>query len=115
MEPTTLGKFLYWKRQKEQLSLRELAKKLGISFPYLSDLERDKRFPSRALLERIATHFQVSVRQLEAFDHRVKISDVVRIVDEHPDLRAVFKQMIDKINQGKISPEVLAKKLSANL
>ena len=40
---TTFGAYLRGLREKQGISLRELAKQLAISAPYLNDIERDKR------------------------------------------------------------------------
>lgn len=40
-------------RRKKKISLRELARRLGISPMYLSDIERGNRFPSYDTMEKI--------------------------------------------------------------
>jgi transcriptional regulator with XRE-family HTH domain len=40
-------------RQRKRISLRDMAKKLGISAPYLSDVELGRRNISSALLEKL--------------------------------------------------------------
>jgi transcriptional regulator with XRE-family HTH domain len=37
------GAYLRWRRERAQLDQRTLARQLGISGPYLSDLERNRR------------------------------------------------------------------------
>jgi transcriptional regulator with XRE-family HTH domain len=115
MEPNTLGKFLYLKRREARLPLRELADRLAISISHLSDIEHDRRFPSPELLAKIAKQFRVPLLDMKRFDGRIRISDLKRIVDDCPALRVVFKRMIDEVNQGKLTPDVIAKKLSASL
>lgn len=39
------GDFITQKREEKQITLREMAKKLGITPPYLSDVEKDRRNP----------------------------------------------------------------------
>jgi len=39
------GEFIAKKREEKQITLREMAKKLDISPPYLSDVEKDRRNP----------------------------------------------------------------------
>ncbi|NMB97978.1 MAG: helix-turn-helix transcriptional regulator [Clostridiaceae bacterium] len=39
------GDFIAKKREEKQITLREMAKKLDISPPYLSDVEKDRRNP----------------------------------------------------------------------
>jgi len=39
------GDFIAKKREEKQITLRDMAKKLDISAPYLSDVEKDRRNP----------------------------------------------------------------------
>lgn len=39
------GDFITQKREEKQITLREMAKKLGITPPYLSDVEKERRNP----------------------------------------------------------------------
>lgn len=39
------GNFITQKWEEKQITLREMAKKLGITLPYLSDVEKDRRNP----------------------------------------------------------------------
>lgn len=51
------GEWLRKQRNSRDLTLRELAKKLGIKYPYLSDLERNRARPSENLARKIAQFF----------------------------------------------------------
>ncbi len=42
---TTFGSFLSSKREEKQITLRKLASALGVSAPYLTDLEKNRRNP----------------------------------------------------------------------
>lgn len=44
-EYTNFGDFITQKREKKQITLREMAKRLDVSAPYLSDVEKDRRNP----------------------------------------------------------------------
>ena len=41
----TFGKYLKHKREEKQISLREVARTLGVSAPFLSDVENNRRGP----------------------------------------------------------------------
>jgi transcriptional regulator with XRE-family HTH domain len=41
----TFGEYLKHKREKKQISLREVARTLGVSAPFLSDVENNRRGP----------------------------------------------------------------------
>ncbi len=51
-------------RTEQNLSLRELASKLGISYTSLGKYERNEQQPSFETLEKIADYFQVSIDYL---------------------------------------------------
>jgi len=46
----SLGQWLHELRDKADLSLRELARKVGISSPFLSDIDLGRIFPSEEIL-----------------------------------------------------------------
>jgi len=62
----SLGQRLRELRDKADLSLRELAKKVGISSPFLSDIELGRRFPSEEILAKLAGALNVSLRGPQA-------------------------------------------------
>jgi transcriptional regulator with XRE-family HTH domain len=45
MEYLNFGDFIARKREDKKITLREMAKKLNITAPYLSDVEKDRRNP----------------------------------------------------------------------
>ena len=65
-KPRTLGAEIRRLREYYKLSLRELARRLSISAPYLSDIERGQRFPSSKVLEKIARELKVELPDLTA-------------------------------------------------
>jgi transcriptional regulator with XRE-family HTH domain len=55
------GDFLHQKRIAEGVSYRDLASVLGVSAPYISDVEKDRRnAPTMEKLEKIAEYFHLS-------------------------------------------------------
>jgi transcriptional regulator with XRE-family HTH domain len=59
-----LGGFIRQQRESAQISLRQLAKRAGVSNPYLSQVERGLRRPSAEILAQIAHGLQISVESL---------------------------------------------------
>lgn len=54
-ENITFGEFLSQKRDEKDITLREMARKLGVSAPFLSDVEKNRRAPLTAeRLEQVA-------------------------------------------------------------
>jgi transcriptional regulator with XRE-family HTH domain len=59
-----LGQFIRQQREMQDLSMRRLAKLVGISNPYLSQIERGLRKPSAEILQQIARALRISAEQL---------------------------------------------------
>ena len=59
-----LGEFIRRQRELQELSMRQLADLVGISNPYLSQIERGLREPSEKVLEAIAQNLQLSADAL---------------------------------------------------
>jgi transcriptional regulator with XRE-family HTH domain len=55
-----LGDFIRRQRELQALSMRQLADLVGISNPYLSQIERGLREPSEKVLEAIAENLELS-------------------------------------------------------
>lgn len=70
-----LGDYLREQRQSHRLSLRQLSDLVGISNPYLSQIERGLKRPSAEILQQLAKGLEVSAESLY-----VKAG----ILDEHP-------------------------------
>ena len=60
----SLGNFLREQRLASRLSLRQLAEQVGVSNPYLSQIERGLRRPSAEVLQQIAKALRISAEQL---------------------------------------------------
>lgn len=59
-----LGGFIRAQREAAQVSLRQLARRTGVSNPYLSQIERGLRKPSAEVLAQIAKGLRVSAEVL---------------------------------------------------
>jgi transcriptional regulator with XRE-family HTH domain len=60
----SLGDYLKEQRLASRLSLRQLADQVGVSNPYLSQIERGLRKPSADVLQQIAKALRISAEQL---------------------------------------------------
>lgn len=92
----TLGQRIRELREKQDLSLRAFAKKLGgLSAPFLSDVELGRRYPSDKVLANMASVLGTTVQDLQKFDSRPPIEDIKRLSYEDPAfgfaLRALIK------------------------
>jgi len=107
----SLGQRLHQLREKADLSLRELAKKAGISGPFLSDIELGRRFPSEEILEKLARALNVSLQELKQYDNREPIADLKRLMDSNPKLGFAFRTAVEKVKSGELTAEDIIARL----
>ena len=88
----SLGQRIRELRDKAALSLRGLANRIGISSPFLSDIELGRRFPSEEILAKLADALDVSPDELKQYDTRGPIADLKRLMDSDPKLGFAFKR-----------------------
>lgn len=70
-------------REAKQLGIKQLARHLGVSYTYISHIERGKSRPSQQLIRRLAGYFDVSEEDLLLAARRFPL-DVEKILYEHP-------------------------------
>jgi len=99
----TLGQKIRELRDKKDLSLRELAKKLDVSAAFVSDIELGRRFPSEKVLSAMAAILGTTLEDLRTHDTRIPVEDMKRLVTSDPRYGIAFRRVIDK----KVSPEKL--------
>ncbi|HLH64503.1 MAG TPA: helix-turn-helix transcriptional regulator [Solirubrobacteraceae bacterium] len=86
--PSSLGEFIRRQRELSAMSMREFARLVGISNPYLSQIERGLRAPSEHVLNAIADALELSADAL--YEHAGIAED-----DQEPGTPAV----VDAIRQ----------------
>lgn len=91
----SLGEVLRSKRVETDISLRDLAKRLGLAPSYLSDIENDRRVPSEDVLQRIAAELNLKFDDLMARAGRFG-DDAERYMKQHPTAGALFRRISDK-------------------
>ena len=112
MPAKTLGEFIRSKRDDLDLSLRELARQLEITPPFLSDIELGKRYPSEPVMVKLANFFHLPVDDLRMFDHRESLSDLKRLLEQNSNLNVAFRTAIEEVKDGKLSLEQLAQRIN---
>jgi transcriptional regulator with XRE-family HTH domain len=108
----SLGQRLRELRDKADLSLRELAKRIGISPPFISDIELGRRFPSEDILKKLARALNVSLEDLKQYDNREPIADLKRLMDSNPKLGFAFRTAVEKVKSGELTAEELIARLT---
>lgn len=89
---TTLGKKIRELREAKGYTLREFALQAGVSPPFLSDLERDKRRPTDKKLKTIAQKLSVPFEELKEFDGRIN-DEVKAWLTEKPLMGSLIRKM----------------------
>src|SRR3954452_18784244 len=99
MDPAApMGEFIRRQRELQALSMRQLADLVGISNPYLSQIERGLREPSEKVLGAIAENLQLSAEALRAHgrqaDDAAEEPPVVAAIRADPRLTARQRQAL---------------------
>jgi transcriptional regulator with XRE-family HTH domain len=69
-DASPLGQFIRRQREMQDLTMRQLADLVGISNPYLSQIERGLREPSERVIEAIADNLEMSAEALKRHRQR---------------------------------------------
>jgi transcriptional regulator with XRE-family HTH domain len=72
-DESSFGEYIRRQRELHELTMRQLADMVGISNPYLSQIERGLRDPSERVLEAIAENLEMSAETLRR--HKAQSSD----------------------------------------
>ena len=92
-ERPTLGSEIRRLRMLDGTTLRQFALKVEVSAPHLSDIERDRRRPSKDLLKRIARELRTAGAThegLERLDARFE-SDLQEWASRTPEVRLILR------------------------
>lgn len=104
----TLGDRIRELREGVDLSLRDMAKKTGVSAAFLSDIELNRRFPAEDKLELIARALGTTVEDLSQYDSRPPIEEMKRLAAKNPALGIAFRKMVD------LPPDEILKRLGGH-
>ena len=92
----TLGQRIRELRQERDLSLRELATRIGVSSAFMSDVELGRRNPSDKHMEAVAHVLETTLEDLQEFDTRPPLREFQRATLADPGYGFAFRQMIDR-------------------
>lgn len=92
----SLGQFIRELRQVNDISLRELAGRIGVSPAFMSDVELGRRNPSDSHLGKVAEVFGVSVDELLKYDTRPPVREFHQAALADPGFGLAFRQVLDK-------------------
>ena len=83
---SSFGEYIRRQRELHELTMRQLADLVGISNPYLSQIERGLREPSERVLEAIAGNLEMSAETLR--QHKARSTEGA---EEEPAVVAAIK------------------------
>jgi transcriptional regulator with XRE-family HTH domain len=97
----SLGDFIRRQRELSEVSMRQFAQLVGISNPYLSQIERGLRAPSEQVVQSIADVLQVSAdslyEQAGLRNETEEPSKVIEAIEDDPDLTARQRQALIEV------------------
>jgi transcriptional regulator with XRE-family HTH domain len=114
MNTTAFGSFLRQIREEKNISLRELAKKIGVSGAFLSDIELGRRLPSSDKIELLAKEIGVPVEELQKYDFRDEAEAIRQMMFADPNAGMAFRRVKDAI-QGGMSPAEIQRTLDKDI
>jgi transcriptional regulator with XRE-family HTH domain len=92
----TLGEYLRELRERHDVSVRELARSINVSAPFLSDVELGRRHPSEDVLERLASALRTTTEDLKKHDARPPMQELKRIAANNPAMGFALRRVVDE-------------------
>lgn len=99
----TLGERIRELREERDLSVREFAKKIKVSAPFLSDVELGRRHPSDEVLKMIAVTLGTTPEDLKKYDARPPVQELKRMAASNPAMGFALRKVVDE----DVSPDEL--------
>jgi transcriptional regulator with XRE-family HTH domain len=100
----TLGEHIRDLRERKDISVRELARQLKVSAPFLSDVELGRRHPSDEIMRRLADCLDATVGDLQKYDARAPVQELKRVAASDPAMGFALRRVVD---EGVTSKELL--------
>ena len=111
MSTTFLGAFIRKTRKKSGISLRELSRRVKISAPAMSGIERGLKNPSEPVLQRIASGLSIDFRKLQELDSWTALKDLREMLEEDRDLCRALTTAVNAMKTGQVAPAQVAERL----
>ena len=92
----TLGERIRELREDNDLSIRELAKRIKVSAPFVSDIELGRRHPSDDVLKLLAKEIGATIEDLKKHDARPPVQELKRIAASNPAMGFALRKVVDE-------------------
>ncbi|HJT17287.1 MAG TPA: helix-turn-helix transcriptional regulator [Thermoanaerobaculia bacterium] len=104
----TLGERLRELREKRGISLRNLAARVRITAPYLSDIELNRRHPSQRVLGELARALHAPVEDLHALDPRGLLMEVEQRIRSDVDFARALRELLNRCTTAEDLMRIIA-------
>ena len=111
MQKLAMGPRIRQLRLEKGISLRELARRTGISASFVSEIESGRYYPTGSILEKIAAELMVTAADLQKLDNRGALSDLRQLLKADPGWGPVFEALASGAKNGHLTPAKVLKKL----
>jgi transcriptional regulator with XRE-family HTH domain len=98
----TLGQHIRELRIQRKLSLRDLAQKVDITPPFLSDIELGRRNPSEENLRLIAKHLKTTYEDLSQYDQRPVIETIKARTSSDPRYGRMLREVVERFSTDEL-------------
>lgn len=92
----TLGERIRELREEKDISVRELARKIEVSAPFLSDVELGRRHPSDDVLKNVASELGTTLSELKKHDARPPVQELKRMAAANPAMGFALRRVVDE-------------------
>ena len=91
----TFGRLIRQARKEKSLSQRDLAKRLGIDFTYLSKLENDRADypPKEEVIRALASHLDLDPEEMTVLAGRLPQQYETLLKENYKEMPALFRRM----------------------
>ncbi|GHO50098.1 helix-turn-helix domain-containing protein [Ktedonospora formicarum] len=106
-----LGRVVRRERQEQNLTIKELGEKAGLSEIYVGEIERGQKYPSAKVLESLAEALELDIAELLEFvaeeirsEREPQVTSVIGFLPGAPGQhrRTVVKRMVNLLDEGSI-------------
>lgn len=108
----SLGDRIRELRNEKDLSLRDLSKMVKVSAPFLTDVEKHRRFPKDETLEKLATALGTTVDDLKSYDSRPPTKEITELTDEDANFAFAFRRVVDQVRSEGLTPEDVMRRIA---
>ncbi|WP_295437969.1 helix-turn-helix transcriptional regulator [uncultured Thiodictyon sp.] len=97
-------------RNERDLSLRDLADLVKVSAPFLTDVEKRRRYPTEDTLVKLADALRTTVEDLKSYDNRPPTKEIAELTDEDVEFAYAFRRIVDQVKSQGLTADDLKRR-----